>query len=47
VFELERHQGNMSTEAAQALVDAGVMGFSELEGGYTAWEAAGLPFQTN
>ncbi len=36
--------GNMSTQAAQDLVDAGVTGFYELEGGYTAWEAAGLPF---
>lgn len=36
--------GNMSTQAAQALVDAGVTGFSELEGGFYAWQAAGLPF---
>lgn len=36
--------GNMSTQAAQEMVDAGVTGFYELEGGYTAWEAAGLPF---
>jgi len=37
--------GNMSTQAAQALVDAGVTGFAELEGGYYAWQAAGLPFE--
>ena len=36
--------GNMSTVAAQALVDAGVTGFSELEGGYNAWVAAGYDF---
>lgn len=36
--------GNMSNQAAQDLVAAGVTGFSELEGGYTAWQAAGLPF---
>jgi len=36
--------GNMSTQAAQEMVDAGVTDFYELEGGYTAWEAAGLPF---
>jgi rhodanese-related sulfurtransferase len=36
--------GNMSTQAAQEMVDAGVTGFYELEGGFTAWEAAGLPF---
>jgi len=39
--------GNMSTTAAQALVDAGVTGFSELEGGYEGWRAAGLPFSTS
>ncbi len=38
--------GNMSTQAAQDLVDAGVTGFYELEGGFTAWNDAGLPFQT-
>lgn len=38
--------GNMSTQAAQDLVDAGVTGFFELEGGFTAWDEAGLPFQT-
>jgi rhodanese-related sulfurtransferase len=36
--------GNMSGVAARALVDAGVTGFYELEGGYQAWQAAGLPF---
>jgi len=38
--------GNMSNQAARDLVAAGVTGFSELEGGYTAWQAAGLPFTT-
>lgn len=37
--------GNMSTQAAQEMVDAGVTGFYELEDGFTAWEEAGLPFQ--
>jgi rhodanese-related sulfurtransferase len=36
--------GNMSNQAAQDLVNAGVTGFSELQGGYDAWRAAGLPF---
>ena len=36
--------GNMSTQAAQDLVDAGVTGFYELEGGFIAWNEAGLPF---
>lgn len=36
--------GNMSTQAAQEMVDAGATGFYELEGGFMAWEAAGLPF---
>jgi phage shock protein E len=36
--------GNMSTTAAQEMVDAGASGFYELEGGYTAWQAEGLPF---
>jgi rhodanese-related sulfurtransferase len=36
--------GSMSTEAAQALVDGGLTGFAELEGGFQAWQAAGLPF---
>lgn len=37
--------GNMSTQAAQALVDAGVTGFSELQGGFYGWDAAGFPFK--
>lgn len=37
--------GTMSTQAAQEMLDAGATGFSELKGGYTAWEAAGLPFE--
>lgn len=37
--------GNMSTQAAQEMVDAGATGFSELDGGFIAWEAAGLPFE--
>ena len=37
--------GTMSTQAAQDMLDAGATGFSELEGGFTAWEAAGLPFE--
>jgi rhodanese-related sulfurtransferase len=38
--------GNMSNMAAHDLVAAGVTGFSELQGGYDAWQAAGLPFNT-
>jgi phage shock protein E len=37
--------GHTSTAAAEALVAAGYTGFSELTGGYTAWNAAGLPFK--
>ena len=37
--------GNMSTQAAQELVDAGVTGFYELDGGFVAWNEAGLPFE--
>lgn len=37
--------GNMSTVAAQSLVDAGRTGFYELEGGFIAWTEAGLPFE--
>ena len=37
--------GNMSTEAGQDLVDAGVTGFYELDGGFVDWNAAGLPFE--
>lgn len=36
--------GNMSTEAAQELIDRGFTAFTELEGGYEAWREAGLPF---
>lgn len=39
--------GNMSTQSAQEMVDAGFTSFVELEGGYLAWEAAGLPFEVN
>ena len=37
--------GNMSSQAAQEMVDAGFTTFTELEGGYQAWEAEGLPFE--
>ena len=37
--------GNMSTIAAQELVAAGRTGFYELEGGFIAWNEAGLPFE--
>jgi phage shock protein E len=37
--------GNMSTQAAQDLVNAGISGFSELEGGFYSWEDAGLPLE--
>jgi phage shock protein E len=37
--------GTMSTQAAQDLVDAGVSGFYELDGGFIAWNEAGLPFE--
>ncbi len=33
--------GNMSTEAAQAMVNAGAPPFYELSGGFYAWQAAG------
>ena len=39
--------GNMSTQSAQEMVDAGFTEFVELEGGYQAWQAAGLPFEVN
>ena len=39
--------GNMSTEAAQEMVDAGFTEFVELEGGYQAWQADGLPFEVD
>jgi len=37
--------GNMSTEAAQAMVDAGAPQFYELGGGFYAWQDAGYPLQ--
>lgn len=37
--------GSMSTQAGQDLVDAGITGFYELDGGFIAWNAAGLPFE--
>jgi rhodanese-related sulfurtransferase len=37
--------GVTSGMAAQALVQAGAPAFYELEGGYTAWQAAGYPFE--
>lgn len=39
--------GNMSTQAAQEMVDAGFTDFAELEGGFIDWEAQGLPFEVN
>lgn len=39
--------GNMSAEAAQALVAAGYKGFAELDGGFYAWQAAGQPLTVN
>jgi rhodanese-related sulfurtransferase len=45
VLVLYCRSGNMSTQAAQDLVDAGVSGFYELEGGFIAWTEAGLPFE--
>ena len=39
--------GNMSTQAAQEMVDVGFTEFVELEGGYQAWQAEGLPFEVN
>lgn len=38
--------GNMSTEAAQAMVAAGAPSFSELGGGFYAWQDAGYPLET-
>jgi rhodanese-related sulfurtransferase len=37
--------GNMSTAAAQDLVAAVRTGFLELDGGFIAWNEAGLPFE--
>ena len=39
--------GNMSTEAAQAMVAAGAPHFYELGGGWYSWQDAGLPFEVN
>jgi len=39
--------GNMSTEAAQAMVAAGAPQFYELGGGWYSWEDAGLPLEFN
>lgn len=39
--------GNMSTQSAQEMVDAGFSEFAELEGGFQAWKAAGLPFEND
>jgi phage shock protein E len=38
--------GNMSNQAAQAMVAAGAPPFYELSGGFYAWESAGYPLQT-
>jgi rhodanese-related sulfurtransferase len=38
--------GNMSTQAAQAMVAAGAPPFSELGGGFYAWQDAGYPLET-
>jgi rhodanese-related sulfurtransferase len=37
--------GVTSQQAAEAMVAAGAPAFYELEGGYTAWQAAGYPFE--
>lgn len=37
--------GNMSTQAAQAMVAAGAPQFYTLDGGWYAWQDAGLPFE--
>lgn len=36
--------GRMSDEAAAVLADAGYSNVMELDGGFSAWSAAGLPF---
>jgi rhodanese-related sulfurtransferase len=38
--------GNMSNQAAQAMVTAGAPAFYELTGGFYAWQAAGYPLKT-
>jgi rhodanese-related sulfurtransferase len=37
--------GNMSSIAAEALADLGYTNVSHLEGGFNAWEKAGLPLE--
>jgi rhodanese-related sulfurtransferase len=37
--------GVTSQQAAEAMVAAGAPAFYELEGGYTAWQAVGYPFE--
>jgi len=37
--------GVTSQQAVEAMVAAGAPAFYELEGGYTAWQAAGYPFE--
>lgn len=37
--------GSMSSEASQILVDLGYTNVFDLEGGYNAWVASGLPFE--
>ena len=37
--------GVTSEQAAEAMVAAGAPAFYELQGGYTAWQAAGYPFK--
>jgi rhodanese-related sulfurtransferase len=37
--------GSMSSEASQTLVDLGYTNVFDLEGGYNAWVASGLPFE--
>lgn len=39
--------GNMSSEAAQAMVQAGAPPFYELSGGFYAWQDAGYPLQSD
>jgi rhodanese-related sulfurtransferase len=39
--------GNMSTEAAGEMVNAGSPHFYELGGGWYTWQDAGLPFEVN
>jgi rhodanese-related sulfurtransferase len=39
--------GNMSSEAAQAMVNAGAPPFYELRGGFYAWQAAAYPLRSH